>query len=41
MCLVTGGLGPTQDDVTALACAKALGESLVMNPSAPLHRPTP
>lgn len=34
LCLVTGGLGPTQDDVTALACAKALGESLVLNPSA-------
>lgn len=34
LCLVTGGLGPTQDDVTALACAKAQGESLVLNPSA-------
>ena len=34
LCLVTGGLGPTQDDVTALACAKALKESLVLNPAA-------
>jgi nicotinamide-nucleotide amidase len=34
LCLVTGGLGPTQDDITALACAKALGESLVLNSQA-------
>lgn len=34
ICLVTGGLGPTQDDVTALACARAAGETLVMNPLA-------
>jgi nicotinamide-nucleotide amidase len=34
ICLVTGGLGPTQDDVTALACAKAAGKELVLNPKA-------
>ncbi|MBT3178408.1 MAG: CinA family nicotinamide mononucleotide deamidase-related protein [Desulfobacula sp.] len=31
ICLVTGGLGPTQDDVTALACSKASGSGLDMN----------
>ncbi|MCF8125917.1 MAG: CinA family nicotinamide mononucleotide deamidase-related protein, partial [Desulfotignum sp.] len=31
ICLVTGGLGPTRDDITAQACAKALGEPLVCN----------
>ncbi|HSL61208.1 MAG TPA: nicotinamide-nucleotide amidohydrolase family protein [Desulfotignum sp.] len=31
ICLATGGLGPTQDDITAQACAKAAGESLVLN----------
>jgi len=31
ICLVTGGLGPTRDDLTALACAKAAGEELVLN----------
>lgn len=30
-CLVTGGLGPTQDDVTAKACADAAGEDLLIN----------
>lgn len=34
ICLVTGGLGPTQDDITALACARALGESLILNSTA-------
>ncbi len=34
ICLVTGGLGPTQDDVTAMACAKAMDESLILNPDA-------
>jgi nicotinamide-nucleotide amidase len=34
ICLVTGGLGPTQDDVTALACARAMNESLMLNPDA-------
>ena len=32
--LVTGGLGPTQDDVTARACAAALGETLEPNEAA-------
>lgn len=31
ICLATGGLGPTQDDITAQACAKAAGEVLVLN----------
>ncbi|MCP3940069.1 MAG: competence/damage-inducible protein A [Desulfobacteraceae bacterium] len=31
ICLVTGGLGPTQDDLTARACAGAAGEKLVLN----------
>ncbi|MEX1298577.1 MAG: CinA family nicotinamide mononucleotide deamidase-related protein [Desulfotignum sp.] len=34
LCLVSGGLGPTQDDITAMACAKAMGESLVLNSTA-------
>ena len=34
LCLVTGGLGPTQDDVTAKACAQAMGEALVPNDDA-------
>jgi nicotinamide-nucleotide amidase len=34
LCLITGGLGPTQDDITAMACAKAMKESLVLNPAA-------
>lgn len=34
LCLVTGGLGPTQDDLTAKACAGAAKEELVLNPKA-------
>ncbi len=34
ICLVTGGLGPTQDDVTAQACAGAAQEALVLNTQA-------
>ncbi len=34
LCLVTGGLGPTQDDLTAKACARAAKEELVLNPKA-------
>ncbi len=34
ICLVTGGLGPTQDDLTATACAGAAKEELVLNPRA-------
>lgn len=34
ICLVTGGLGPTQDDLTAKACAGAAKEELVLNPRA-------
>ncbi|MCG8614876.1 MAG: competence/damage-inducible protein A [Desulfobacterales bacterium] len=34
ICLVTGGLGPTRDDVTALACAKAASVGLEENPEA-------
>jgi len=34
ICLVTGGLGPTQDDITALACANAVEEKLLLNPKA-------
>jgi nicotinamide-nucleotide amidase len=34
ICLVTGGLGPTQDDITAMACARAMGETLALNPTA-------
>jgi len=34
ICLVTGGLGPTQDDVTALACSKASGHRIELNQDA-------
>ncbi|MFO7911693.1 MAG: nicotinamide-nucleotide amidohydrolase family protein [Desulfotignum sp.] len=34
ICLVTGGLGPTSDDITAQACAKAAGQPLVRHPGA-------
>jgi len=34
ICLVTGGLGPTQDDLTAKACAVAAKEELVQNSKA-------
>ena len=34
ICLVTGGLGPTQDDVTALACSRAAGHALGINQKA-------
>lgn len=34
ICLVTGGLGPTLDDLTALGCAMAAGEELELNPHA-------
>jgi nicotinamide-nucleotide amidase len=34
ICLVTGGLGPTRDDITAQACAGASGEALTLNPKA-------
>jgi len=34
ICLVTGGLGPTQDDLTALACTRASGSRLELNQKA-------
>ncbi|MEE4364309.1 MAG: nicotinamide-nucleotide amidohydrolase family protein [Desulfotignum sp.] len=34
ICLVTGGLGPTSDDITAQACARAAGQPLKMHPQA-------
>lgn len=34
ICLVTGGLGPTQDDLTALACSMACDDTLIMNEKA-------
>lgn len=34
ICLVTGGLGPTRDDVTALSCSRAAGQVLEMNEQA-------
>ncbi len=34
ICLVTGGLGPTSDDLTALGCARAAGEELILNSNA-------
>lgn len=34
VCIVTGGLGPTQDDITALACSRVAGEELSLNPQA-------
>lgn len=34
LCLVTGGLGPTRDDITARACARAANKPLVLNQQA-------
>ncbi|WP_022668714.1 CinA family nicotinamide mononucleotide deamidase-related protein [Desulfospira joergensenii] len=34
LCLVTGGLGPTQDDLSSEACARAAGEERVFNEEA-------
>ena len=34
ICLVTGGLGPTRDDLTALACSRAAGRKLELNQQA-------
>ncbi len=34
LCLVTGGLGPTPDDLSAAACARALDQDLVLNSQA-------
>lgn len=34
ICLVTGGLGPTSDDVTALACSRAAGRECEIDPEA-------
>ncbi len=34
ICLVTGGLGPTQDDLTAAACSKAAKDKLMLNKAA-------
>ncbi len=34
ICLVTGGLGPTKDDLTALACSKAADDCLEINDEA-------
>ena len=34
ICLVTGGLGPTKDDLTALACGKAADQPLELNQQA-------
>jgi len=34
ICLVTGGLGPTQDDLTALACSMAADDPLELKPDA-------
>ena len=34
ICLVTGGLGPTRDDLTALACSRAAGKKLELNQKA-------
>jgi len=34
LCFVTGGLGPTQDDLTALSCAKACNDELTLNQKA-------
>lgn len=31
LCIVTGGLGPTQDDLTAMACSRAAGVQLEIN----------
>ncbi len=34
ICIVTGGLGPTEDDLTLAACARASGTPLVLHPQA-------
>ncbi len=34
ICLVTGGLGPTRDDLTALACANACNTELILHDNA-------
>lgn len=34
ICLVTGGLGPTRDDLTGLACSKAADDRLELNATA-------
>ena len=34
ICLVTGGLGPTRDDLTAFACSKAAGDRLELSMNA-------
>lgn len=34
LCIVTGGLGPTQDDITAAACARAAGTQLAKDANA-------
>ena len=34
ICLITGGLGPTSDDITAQACARAAGQPLKVHPRA-------
>lgn len=34
LCIVTGGLGPTRDDITAIACAKAANDRLELNKDA-------
>ncbi len=34
ICLVTGGLGPTKDDVTALSCSRAADDTLNLNENA-------
>ncbi|HKK99501.1 MAG TPA: nicotinamide-nucleotide amidohydrolase family protein [Desulfotignum sp.] len=34
ICMVTGGLGPTSDDITAQACASAAGQPLKLHPEA-------
>lgn len=34
LCLVTGGLGPTEDDLTAFACSRASGSRLELNMNA-------
>ncbi|SDT98325.1 CinA family nicotinamide mononucleotide deamidase-related protein [Desulfobacula phenolica] len=34
LCFVTGGLGPTRDDLTAVACSKASGQALELNVTA-------
>ena len=33
-CFTTGGIGPTHDDITALAISKAFGVDLLLNPDA-------